>query len=221
MKFNKWKVGLFATAIILCCSAARVQGNVTFTPIDGTTFSNYLSYDGGSAAVINTGGNIGFSSIPSSFVGYDGPSALETYVTLAQSAGTITIKALITDGVAGTTGESFSTSGSSTVPIYGLVIGILSPFQGQRATVTIDNLYVGASYQSPVASTSDATFSGMLVEFENQTTSFTSSFTMTAGQVASGSQVYMVPITQPVPEPDSIILVAISGLLVLFTRHRK
>jgi hypothetical protein len=220
MKTTKWLVGLIVVGIVMICSAARAQGNVTFTPIDQAAFKSYLSQSAW-VALVDTRGNVGFSSNPSSLVGYDGGAAQNTSVSLTELNGNVTITTIINYGLGPVAGETTSSIIESLTPISGLAIGIISPHQSSGGIATVDNWYIGSSYQSPVAGTSSASFGGMAGTFEYQTNYFASTFSLET-PFDSSSQIYIVGYSmEPAPEPCIAAFIGLAGLALFVAKHKK
>jgi|GEM_PF-1826461 hypothetical protein len=220
MKKKKWAIGLIAVGIVALCSTARAQGTVTFTPINGSTFSNYLD-QAAWVALVDTRGNVGFSSNPSSLVGYDGGAAQDTSVSLTELNGDVTITTTINNGLGPVAGETTSSMIDSLTPISGLVIGIISPHQSSGGIATVDNWYIGSSYQSPVTGTSSASFGGMAGIFEYQNSSFESTFSLET-PLDSSSQIYIVGYSlESTPEPCVAAFIGLAGLALIVVKHKK
>jgi hypothetical protein len=191
MKFNnKWTVGLVLVGIVTWCSVARAQGTLSYSSIDESTFNGYNT---AWVADINTAGNMGFSSDPSSVRSYDAGGALNSSITINESGGVVTFSVFVENGVGGSTGESVTTSINSLDTLTGLAIAIFSPNQSSGEVATVNNWYIGSSLRQTVADTTSSTFSGMLASFDSPQSSFTSSYTLQTG-IASGSDIYVIGI---------------------------
>lgn len=223
MKTTKWLVGLIVVGIVMICSAARAQGNVTFTPINQATFNSYLG-DAVWVALVDTRGNLTLysNSVATASAGWSGDAMLNSSITVTESNGVVTLNTYIVNGSFGSQGESVTISSGSSAPIDGLVIGINSPVPGTYSG-TADNWYINGLYgQSPVADTTLSNFGGMVASFSNQSSSFTSQFSFTQPNFGSGTLVSIVGYSvESTPEPNVLVICGVGGLFLLVLKRRR
>ena len=208
------------SALIGFIPAASGQGNVTFTPINSATYSNYL----GQAmwvGVVDTRGGSGFLSPVNTYHGGSLGGANQTSIQLTDGNNTAGLSYQILSGSPSLiVGETQSSSISSLSPVMDLVIGIFSPLQpnGFGQTANVSDLYIGSNYEPSVADTATSTFSGMLCSFDNPTSAFNFACTLNTG-FDSASQIYIVAV--PTPEPSTLALAGLGGVALFFFARRK
>jgi hypothetical protein len=205
------------------------QGSVTFTPVDGATFSNYLSQAAWTLLLDVQHSGAGYLMTGSATNGYTTSlnAAFSASVLLSESGGTVSVTDQILNGRFGSTGATAGTNISSTTPLTGIVIGMTDAFTPGDGGATISDLYIGANYEPSVSDTTGgATFGGaLLCSFSEATASPDNiAFTLNQPDGSGGERIFVMGLeASPVPEPGSLALAGL-GVPVLFStiaRRRK
>lgn len=216
-------------ALTSLISTAWGQDAVTFTPVDGTTFSNYMSQSAWTLLLDVQHSGAGYLMTDSATNGYTTSlnASFSASIVLSESGGLVSVTDRILNGRFGSTGAMAGTNISSTTQLTGILIGMTDAFTPGDGGATISDLYIGSNYEPSVADTTGgATFGGaLLCSFSEATASLENiTFTINQPEGSGGERIFVIGLeASSVPEPGSLALVLLGGLALFSTcaSHRN